>query len=209
MERKRGHDHYYTETPQSRSDEREIDVEARGVSLRLFTDAGVFSKGRLDPGTALLLKYVRIPERGALLDLGCGYGPIGLVLAKVNPELDVYLVDPNERAVELARRNAARNGVGRVRVVNGKGFDPFDPALLFDAIVTNPPYRAGKSVVYGLVEESLSRLRPGGALTCVGRTKQGAKSLRAHMERVFGNVAEIGKGGGYRVMESRREIAIA
>ena len=197
-------DHYFTPRPQAEESPRVIDVNVRGVSFRLWTDSGVFSKGHLDPGTRMLIEHVRVPASGKLLDLGGGYGPIGLVLAKENPSLQVYMVDANERAVNLAKRNAVENGLSQVEVVLGDGFEPFEPAMRFTAVVTNPPYRAGKKIVHQWVAQSFERLEPHGTFTCVGRTKQGIKSLARHIEGVFGNVRELAKGGGYRVLEAEK-----
>lgn len=199
-------DHYYSADPRAGHDVREIREVIRGLELTFLTDAGVFSRSRIDRGTRLLLEALPLDapgfRQGAILDLGCGYGPIGITLAKLLPRSVVYMVDPNRRAVDLARRNAALNGVENVRVFEGEGYDPLPPDLAFSAIVTNPPIRAGKKVVYGLVDEAPRRLEPGGTFTCVVQTKQGAKSLRAHIEAVFGNVAELEKEGGYRVLHA-------
>src|SRR5690606_28833718 len=107
--------------------------------------------------------------------------------------------DPNRRAASLAQQNAERNGAANVRVYVGEGYTPFPPEVSFGAIVPNPPIRAGKRVVYGLVEGARERLRAGETLTCTTQTKQGAKTLRAHIEWGFGNVAELEKDGAYRV----------
>lgn len=195
-------DHYYSVDPRVDHDIREIHEEIRGVPLVLQTDAGVFSKGRVDRGTRILLEAVPLPTSGPILDLGCGYGPIGITLAKLMPDTPVYMSDPNRRAVDLARRNAERNGALNVRAFEGEGYTPFPEDLRFGAIVTNPPFRAGKRVVYALVSDAPSRLLPGGSFTCVAQTKQGAKSLRAHLEAVFGNVRELEKEGGYRVLNA-------
>lgn len=195
-------DHYFSVEPRSQHDVREIEEVIRGVSLKFWTDAGVFSKGRVDRGTRLLLEALPLPPEGPILDLGCGYGPIGITVAKLMPDAAVYMSDPNRRAVELARKNAARNGVHNVHVLAGEGYAPLPPDLKFRAIITNPPLRAGKKVVYALVSEAPAHMLPGAGFTCVAKTKQGAKSLRAHMESVFGNVQEVDKGGGFRVLHS-------
>lgn len=201
----KGHEHYYSPQTSALSDRRMIHAELRGEDLRFVTDAGVFSKGRIDAGTRLLIDAMPLPVGGNVLDLGCGYGPIGITVAKMCPGCHVYMVDPNERAVNLARENASLNGVTNVTIVRGAGFEPLEGTLPFQAIVTNPPYRAGKEVVYGLVRESFARLASGGTFTCVGQTKQGAKSLKSFIETVFGHVTELAKGGGYRVIHARKQ----
>ena len=199
-------DHYFSSDPRAAHDVREIREEIRGLSLRFLTDSGVFSKARVDRGTCILLEALPLAEltrgEGALLDLGCGYGPIGIVLAKLLPDRTVYMTDPNQRAVDLARRNAEINGVANVHILVGEGYDPLPPGLKLAAIVTNPPIRAGKGVVYGLVDQAPARLRPGGSFTCVAQTKQGAKSLKARIESVFGNVRELEREGGFRVLHA-------
>ena len=169
----------------------------------LATDAGVFSREGVDAGTRLLLEALAVPPGAKrLVDLGCGYGPIGLALAAMAPEAEVFLIDPNERACELARANAGRNGLVNVAVRQGEGLAAVDGQV--DLVATNPPIRAGKKVVYALMAEAAARLRPGGELWVVIRTNQGAKSLEAELQRLFPVVDEIEKGGGYRVYRARR-----
>ena len=181
-------------------------MTVRGVSLNLGTDAGVFSKNRLDSGTELLIESLPLtPGLRAILDLGCGYGPIGLTVAKLLPEATVYMSDINERAVELASRNAAANRITNVVLRAGEGFAPF-AGQPFDLVVTNPPIRAGKAVIYPLIDRAPAALRPGGTLVAVILTRQGAKSLERKMAEVFGNVCELEKGGGYRVIASTKAL---
>ena len=200
-------DHYYSAKPVARSEERVIEATLLGASLRFITDAGVFSKEHVDPGTRLLVESAPLPPKGRVLDLGCGYGVVGIAVAKARPDLEVELVDINERAVDLARRNAALNGVSGVTVRLSDGFAAIPAEERFALILTNPPYRAGKDVVYALVEEARQRLEPDGALAVVGRTKQGVKSLKKHMEALFGNAVDLVRDGGYRVIVSRKAAA--
>ncbi len=197
-------DHYYSTQPSSEHDLKKVEFNLRGVKLSLFTDSGVFSKNRIDTGTELLMKSLAItPDLHTVYDLGCGYGPIGLFIAKSLPETKVYMSDVNERAVDLACRNAALNRINNVEIRSGEGFTPF-PDLRFDLVVTNPPIRAGKQVLYALVEEAWESLTPGGSLVLVILTRQGAKSLETKMFEVFGNVVETEKQSGYRVIASKR-----
>lgn len=197
-------EHYYTARPESKSAERTIEAALCGLSLQFITDAGVFSRGHIDPGTRLLVEAAPLPDEGALLDLGCGYGVIGIAAAKLRPRLRVVMVDVNERAVALARRNAALNGVPGVDVRLSDGFAGLESGMHFRAILTNPPYRAGKELVYQLIADAKERLEPGGLLVVVGHNKQGVKSLKKHMQDVFGNAEDLAKEGGYRVVASRR-----
>lgn len=197
-------DHYYSAQPSSGHRYAEFSFELRGVNLQITTDAGVFSKNHLDTGTKILIQAIPIKgEFKTILDLGCGYGPIGLVLAKLLPGATVYMSDINERAVELAAKNAESNKVKNVVIKPGEGFTAF-PGQKFDLIVTNPPIRAGKQVIYPLVEEAFQALYPGGWLAAVIMTKQGAKSLEKKFNEVFGSVAEWEKESGYRVVASQK-----
>ena len=172
--------------------------------MKLITDAGIFSKNRLDPGTKLLIESLPLAsDLKKVFDLGCGYGPIGLTIAKLLPESTIYLSDINERAVELGIKNAQLNGLTNVRIKQGDGFEAFSDEK-FDLIVTNPPIRAGKQIIYGLIDQAYQALNNGGRLVLVIKTKHGAKSMEAKLNSVFNNVTELEKGGGYRVFESRK-----
>lgn len=179
-------------------------MKLRNITLKLITDAGVFSKNRLDPGTKLLVDSLPLnSDFKQVLDLGCGYGPIGLTIAKLLPEAIIYMSDVNERAVELGIKNAQLNGVTNVVLRSGDRFEPF-PNQKFDLIVTNPPIRAGKQVIYKLVDQAFEALNDGGWLILVIKTKHGAKSMETKLNSVFNNVSELEKGGGYRVFGSRK-----
>jgi 16S rRNA (guanine1207-N2)-methyltransferase len=197
-------EHYYTSAPQATHDRRELAVAVAGERFRFVTDASVFSKCRLDPGTRLLLENVAWPEAGLLLDLGCGWGAIGVVAARRAPGCRVYLVDVNERAVELARANLERNDLGNAVALAGDGLAPVG-GLRFELILTNPPIRAGKAVIYRLMEEAAAHLLPGGRFVAVVGKKQGADSYRTKIREVFGNATDLAKGGGYRVIQAVKE----
>lgn len=197
-------DHYYTAQPTSKHKPGQIDVTLRGVELQFQTDAGVFSKSRIDTGTKLLIDGLRLtPEIQSVLDLGCGYGPIGLTIASLLPKAKVYMGDINERAVELTRMNARSNSVTNVEIRAGEGFTAFT-GLTFDLIVTNPPIRAGKQVIYEMVDTAPAFLNDGGWFVAVIATKQGAKSFERKLEEVFGNVTEWEKGSGFRVVAAQK-----
>ena len=197
-------EHYYSNNPSSVHDYHQFEVKVRGITLKLLTDAGVFSKKRLDPGTKLLIESLPLsPDYKRILDLGCGYGPIGLAVAKLLPEATVYMSDINERAVELGLKNARLNGISNVIIKAGDGFEPFHDQK-FHLIVTNPPIRAGKGVMYQLIDQAYTALNPGGRLLLVIKTKHGAKSMEAKLQSIFAEVCELEKGSGYRVYESRK-----
>lgn len=196
-------EHYFSAQPQAARRPRTVTVALRGREYVFVTDAGVFSRGRVDKGTRLLIEHLPLPAAGPVLDLGCGYGPVGVVVAAESPAARVLMVDVNERAVELARANLRRNGIDNAEAVAGDGFAAAG-GRRFSLIASNPPIRAGKRVVYAWVEEARRRLLPGGRLVMVARTSQGAKSLARKMEEVFGNVSELAKGSGYRVLQAVR-----
>lgn len=179
-------------------------MRIHGVHLKLLTDAGIFSKNRLDPGTKLLIEALPLgPDLKKVFDLGCGYGPIGLTIAKLLPGSTIYMSDINERAVELGIKNAELNSVTNVIIKPGDGFEAFSDEK-FDLIVTNPPIRAGKQIIYGLIDQAYQALNDGGLLMLVIKTKHGAKSMEAKLKSVFKEVIELEKGSGYRVYGSRK-----
>jgi 16S rRNA (guanine1207-N2)-methyltransferase len=162
----------------------------------------VFSRAAVDRGTEILVSALEVESGQSLLDLGCGYGPIGLAVAASVEGARVVMTDVNGRAVSLARQNARRNGLA-VDVREGPLFDPV-AGMLFDHVASNPPIRAGKSVVYGIVDGAPAHLREGGSLWLVARTRQGAPSLREKMRDTFGDADIVARGGGFHVVRSRR-----
>lgn len=196
-------DQYYTREPESESRPAECAFAYRGHDLRFTTDAGVFSRGELDTGTRLLLEA--LPERlgGNILDLGCGWGPIGISVKANWPGAEVWMADVNLRALAWSEKNAERNGV-RVACVESDGFSALGD-LTFDAVITNPPIRAGKQVIYRMFEEAFSHLRPGGSLYLVIRKQQGAESCLRFLESRFGSVKKLNRSGGFWVLEAQKE----
>jgi len=192
-------DHYYTAQPQSQSRPKPADYEYKGHPLYFTTDAGVFSRGEMDGGTDLLLKYLP-PLSGRVLDLGCGWGAIGISVKKANPDVDMILTDVNQRAVSLSRENAEKNHV-QVRLACGDGFEAI-PGMRFQFILTNPPIRAGKQTIYRLFEESLAHLAPGGSLVLVIRRQQGAESAIKYLQTLYAAVSVLKKSGGFWVIKA-------
>lgn len=174
-------------------------MHVRGIELRLRSEAGVFSWRRLDRGTELLLEAVDLGRHDRTLDLGCGYGVMGLVIAKLTPDGHVILTEVNERALDLARANLRENGAANAEVRAGSLYDPVS-GLRFDHIVSNPPIRAGRRIVDRIVEEAPAHLRGGGRLWLVARTSQGADALRGRMAAAFGNAEIVKRGSGYKVL---------
>ncbi len=195
-------EHYYTNNPQTPHDIRSINFVIDKLYLELYTDAGVFSKNKVDYGSEILIKS--LPElSGNILDLGCGYGVIGLSIAGLYPETQVPMIDINQRAVEITQRNIERNQIKNAATYVSDGFDQVNG--LFNAIVSNPPIRAGKNVIYPLFEQSLEFLLPGGSLYLVIQKKQGAKSAMEKLQSIFGNCEVINKQGGYWILKCTKE----
>lgn len=189
--------HYYTQNPEVEHDLRQVIFEVLGLRLNCTTDAGVFSRDGLDMGTRILLEA--LPElHGRILDLGCGWGPVGTALGKRYPGAQIVLTDVNSRATELAARNLAANGVTNAAVVQGDGFAAVEGG--FDAIVLNPPIRAGKAVIYALFAEAAKHLRADGALYIVIRKQQGAESAQKYLSSIYADVERIAREKGYWVL---------
>lgn len=196
-------DHYYTREPSSASRPQDCAFDYRGRRLSFRTDAGVFSKGELDTGTRLLLDALPEKMTGEILDLGCGWGAIGISIKSCWPETSVTMADVNLRALELSRENAAANRTGVV-CVESDGMS----ALLgrtFSAVVTNPPIRAGKQVIYRMFADAAQCLMPGGSLYLVIRKQQGAESCIRYLQTLYADVRKLEKSGGFWVLEARKE----
>ncbi|MDI3257805.1 MAG: class I SAM-dependent methyltransferase, partial [Kyrpidia sp.] len=185
-------DQYFAARPAAPSDRRAVAMRVRGLDVMLMTDTGVFSRSRIDYGTRLLIEAMDVPERGDVLDLGCGYGPIGIAAALLNPGIRVVMVDVNERAVELAKENARRLRLSRVEVLVSDGFSALGDRR-FDRVYCNPPIRTGKSEVYRLLAEAATRLGEEGQLWVVAQKKQGAESLKRELAGRFAEVADVAR----------------
>jgi len=190
-------DHYYARRPSVASSPDQYETVVRGLTVRLHTDAGVFSKRGLDYGTRLLIETAQICSTGRIADLGCGYAPVSAVLSRVYPESTWILVDVNERALELAARNLG-HAASRVRIVQSDGFSNLSDVRFTD-ILLNPPIRAGKSVIYRLFQESKTHLLDGGALWIVMHKKHGVESAQHYLETLFDDVQRMGRDSGYQV----------
>ncbi len=196
--------HYYSGRPTVASRPRELRVRLRGRPWTFLADRGVFAAEAVDAGTRLLIETMVIHPADAVLDLGCGYGPIGLTAASLAPQGHVTLVDINERAVKLAQENARKAGLTNVHVRLGDGCAPIGDQR-FDVILLNPPIRAGKATIQRLFREAWTHLREGGQFYFVARTAQGAKTLAREVETLFGGVTEKARGSGYRVYYAIKE----
>lgn len=195
---------YWTERPHSRSAPRERRFLYRGELLSFVVDAGVFSSDGLDPGTALLIENLELGVADRVLDVGCGWGPIGIAAARSAPRGHVVLTEVNRRAARLARQNLERNGVPNAEVRVGPFFEPVSGES-FDVIVSNPPYRLGRETILGMLRAAPVHLGPGGRLLLVGKGSQGIRFYQSWLEANWpGTVRVLGRGSGYRVLEARR-----
>ncbi len=198
-------EHYFAENPQSQERKREIDVTIRGRDLTVTTANAVFSGQHLDQATRILLHDVPAPPAsGNALDLGCGWGPIAMGLAIESPELNVWAVDVNERAIELTNSNAKRHRLSNVRA--GKAVDVPDD-VQFDVIWSNPPIRIGKAALDELLATWLPRLAPRGQAWLVVGKNLGADSLQKRLAASLGaeyDVARHSTSGGFRILRVTR-----
>lgn len=190
-------EHYFAQRPGAASRPQTIDLVLPDLHLRLETDRGMFSPDRVDAGTRILLESVPAPPvSGNLLDLGCGYGPIALTAAKRSPSLKVFGVDVNERALELARRNATAGGLDNVRFVQAEEIED----LRFDVIWSNPPIRIGKPALHQLLTTWLDRLTPAGSAYLVVQKHLGSDSLQRWLTDQGRPAARIASRAAYRVL---------
>ncbi|MFC4907497.1 class I SAM-dependent methyltransferase [Actinomadura gamaensis] len=191
-------EHYFAANPDTPSRPRSVDLVLPDLHLRLRTDSGMFSPDRLDAGTRILLETVPPPPaHGTLLDVGCGYGPIALTLAKRAPAASVIGVDVNERALELARENAATAGVTNARFLTPGAVDP---DVRFTALWSNPPIRIGKAALHDLLLTWLPRLTPGGEAHLVVQKHLGSDSLQRWLDQQGFPTRRIASRSAYRVL---------
>ena len=172
--------------------------------MKFITDIGVFSKTEVDFGTRLLVENFEAPQaEGDFLDVGCGYGPIGLSLAREFQHRNVHMIDVNERALVLSKKNAILNDVFNTSIYKSSTYDEVNQ--VFSAILSNPPIRAGKAIVHQILEGAFSKLLSGGELWVVIQKKQGAPSAERKMLEVFGNCETIARKKGYLILKSKKD----
>ncbi|HEO8421664.1 class I SAM-dependent methyltransferase [Niallia sp. FSL W8-0635] len=197
-------EHYYSRTQNVNSDPNYWNFTLKGNTIRFKTDNGVFSKREVDFGSRLLIETYTFPSiDGDILDVGCGYGPIGLSVAKTAPERMIHMVDVNLRAIELAKENAQQNGIENVRIYESDRLLQVK-GTKFASILTNPPIRAGKKVVHDIFEQSYERLAVNGELWIVIQKKQGAPSAIARLEELFKEVNIVEKKKGYFIIQAKK-----
>ena len=195
---------YFTNNPNLKSELRTIIYKYKGYELTFYSDNGVFSKDKLDYGSNLLLdtifKYIN-KDNLKILDVGCGYGFLGVSLSKIK-NAQVTMCDVNKRALHLAEKNAEANGVKDLcQVIESNMYEHITDR--YDLIITNPPIRAGKEVVYGILDGARDRLKVDGELWMVIRKDQGAKSTITHLENIY-NVEVVTKSKGFYIIKAKK-----
>ncbi len=193
-------DHYFSKKPRSKPKPRTLRLFISGKQIVFRTSSGIFSPKRIDKATLLLIENMRLGDK--ILDLGCGYGPIGIAAAHLKPGCSVTMVEINERAAMLARENLSLNHTKNVRVIESDFFEKVDDR--FDTILMNPPMALGLKRIFLLIEECREHLAVGGTLQIVARHNKGGARIAARMQEVFGNVETLAKSGGFRVYMSVR-----
>ena len=195
--------HYFSEEPFIHGKYFRFEDYIRGFRVIIVSSPGVFSSKRIDKGTRLLVEHMIIRDGWRILDLGTGYGIIGIIAAKLAPNGYVIMTDINKQAIKLARMNLKINNVKNAEVRWGDLYEPVR-GLKFDTIVCNPPISAGLKVCSRIIEEAPNYLNANGLLQIVARHNKGGRRLMNLMEKVLGNVEIIASEGGYRVYVSRK-----
>ncbi|MFU0799914.1 MAG: methyltransferase [Xylanivirga thermophila] len=193
-------EHYYSQNPTSSHELIKISYNLNNKSLVFITDTSVFSRHHVDFGSHILISTLP-PLEGNILDLGCGYGAIGISIAYLNRNSNVAMSDINERAVKLAHGNIVLNNIPNAVAFQSNGFQDIKDTT-YSTIVSNPPIRAGKKVIYPMFEQSIDYLIPGGCLYIVIQKKQGASSAVEKLKSIYGNCKVINKEKGYWILKS-------
>ena len=197
-------DHYYTSAPTSAHKTAYVDMEYRGHALRFETDSGVFSRTELDRGTEVLLDSLPETLSGSVLDMGCGWGVIGVAIGKHWADTKITMADINQRACDLSRKNAAAAGV-EAAVIESDGYEKI-LGNTYDLILQNPPIRAGKAVIYKMFADASACLNADGELWLVIRKQQGAPSAITYLKTLFEDVDTVEKKSGFWIIRCRQPI---
>ena len=196
--------HYFAAHPKSKIKLGIIHTHLRGRPFEFLTASGVFSKKRVDLGTRLLIESMVLPEKGYVLDVGCGYGAVGIAAAIFNPNLRVIMVDVNERAVWLAKQNIEINRISNAEVRRGHLYEPVKD-LTFNCVLSNPPVSAGMETVKAIIVEAPKYMAEKSLFQMVVRSKIGGKRLHMFLEEAFGNVEILARKSGYRIFISEKQ----
>ena len=203
-ERSRSAEHYFAALPKSEAKFGLVRTRLRGESFEFLTASSVFSKKRVDLGTRLLIEAMVLPETGVILDVGCGYGAVGIVAAAFNSRLRVIMTDVNMRAIRLARQNIEINKVNNAEVRYGYLYEPVKE-LTFNCVLSNPPVSAGMETVKAIVREAPRVMASKATFQMVIRSKIGGKTLPSVFNETFGNCAVLARESGYRVLTGEKQ----
>lgn len=198
-------EHYFSENPNIKSNRRILKFDFLNETFTFTTDNGTFSKNHIDNGTKILLNEVVkiIDNNTTVLDIGCGYGVVGTIIKRKFKNTYITLTDVNKRALELARINLENNGIKKdFEILKSDLYENIHKT--FDIIISNPPIRAGKKVIFELYRKSYEHLNPNGLFFCVIMTKHGAKSTEKELKNIYTNVTCLNISEGYRVYMGRK-----
>lgn len=193
---------YFENNEKLSSEIKEIVYYFKGVKISFFADNGVFSKNGIDFGSNLLLKTIQLDGVKNILDVGCGYGTIGITLAKLNGGVNVTMVDVNLRAIGLCNRAIEENGLTNALVFESNVYE--NVTGKYEVIVSNPPIRAGKSVVHSIILGAYEHLVEGGSMWCVIQKKQGAESAKKALKELYRSVEVVEKDKGYEIIKATK-----
>ncbi len=196
-------EHYFSSLPKSKEKFGIIKTSIKSKNFEFLTASSVFSKKKVDSGTQLLVESMVLPKNGCVLDIGCGYGVVGIAAAAFNPNLHVLLTDVNFRAVRLARKNLELNKVKNAEVRYGFLYEPVED-LKFNCVLSNPPVSAGMETVKAIIKQAPKVMAAGSSLQMVIRSKIGGKTLPAVFNETFGNCTILAIESGYRVLMSKK-----
>lgn len=200
--------HYFSEKPEIKSEKKIIKYTIQNKKFEFITDNGVFSKSKVDFGTDLMLneflkKNRNLKSEGIkILDIGCGYGVVSVILKSFYPEASVTLSDVNERALELSEENLKKYNINGYEIIKSNVFEKIEGK--FDMILSNPPIRTGKDTIFKIYTEAYEHLNKDGEFYCVIQTKHGAKSTQKKLVEIFGNCDTVTIDGGYRIFLSKK-----
>lgn len=192
--------HYFINDEKLKSEKRNLNFNFKGFSFKFISDNGVFSKNEIDEGSEILLTaFLNSSKRGRTLDVGAGVGVIGITISKVTGN-DVDMLEINKRAVDLCKENIDANGVSNCNVFESDIYEKANGT--YDVVISNPPIRAGKKVVFEILEKAKDYLNSAGELWVVIRKNQGADSAKKKMTEVYGNCEIIKRDSGFYILKS-------
>ncbi len=203
QKRNNGEEHYFAALPKSPAKLGIIRTTLRGKTFEFLTASSVFSKKRVDLGTRLLIEAMTLPEKGTVLDVGCGYGAVGIAAAASDPRLHVIMMDVNARAVRLARKNTRKNKVHNAEVRCGYLYEPVKDSM-FNCVLSNPPVSAGMETVKAIITQAPTVMAENASFHMVVRSKIGAKTLPPVFNQAFGNCQVLARKSGYRVLMAEK-----